>query len=221
MNFSAFKGLVAAIFLAVLATGCATAPKSYDYSAFKQSRPKSIVVLPPLNSSPDVKASYSMLAQVSYPLAESGYYVLPVALVDAAFKENGLSNAADIHAVSTNKLQEIFGADSALYVEVKQYGTSYKIISSETLVVAEAKLVDLKTGQTLWTGSARASSEENNNNNNGIAGMLISALINQIASNLSDKSHNYAGIASQRLLTAGGGNGRLLYGPRSPNYGKD
>ena len=119
MNFSVCKGILAALFLIVLASGCATAPKSYDYTAFREAKPRSIVVLPPLNSSPDVKATYSMLAQMSYPLAESGYYVLPVSLVDAAFKENGLSNAAEVHAVPTAKLREIFGADAALYVEVK------------------------------------------------------------------------------------------------------
>lgn len=221
MKFSACKGLLAALFLAVLTTGCATSPRSYDYTAFREAKPRSIVVLPPLNSSPDIKATYSMLAQMSYPLAESGYYVLPVSLVDAAFKENGLSNAAEIHAVSQNKLHEIFGADAALYVEVKEYGSSYRIISAETTVAADARLVDLRSGQTLWTGSARASSAENNNNNNGLAGMLISALINQIANSISDKSHTYAGIASQRLLTAGGGQGRLLYGPRNAKYGQD
>ncbi|HEY9102969.1 DUF799 domain-containing protein [Chitinimonas sp.] len=222
MNFSVCKGILAALFLIVLASGCATAPKSYDYTAFREAKPRSIVVLPPLNSSPDVKATYSMLAQMSYPLAESGYYVLPVSLVDAAFKENGLSNAAEVHAVPTAKLREIFGADAALYVEVKEYGSSYRIISSETAVAAEARLVDLRTGQTLWTGSARSSSaENNNNNNNGLAGMLIGALINQIANSVSDKSHTYAGITSQRLLTAGGGQGRLLYGPRNAKYGQD
>jgi hypothetical protein len=61
-------GLAAAAVAALLATGCAT-PTPYDYSAFKQSRPTSILVLPPLNISPDVAATYSMLEQVTLPLA--------------------------------------------------------------------------------------------------------------------------------------------------------
>ena len=68
--------------------------QAYDYTAYKQSRPRSILVLPPLNESPEVAASHSMLSQVTMPLAEAGYYVLPVALVDETFKQNGMSTAS-------------------------------------------------------------------------------------------------------------------------------
>ncbi|WP_308418102.1 DUF799 domain-containing protein [Chitinimonas sp. BJB300] len=221
MTFDAIKGVGAALLLAVLATGCAT-PKAYDYSAFKQSRPKSILVLPPLNRSPDVKATYSMLSQMTHPLAESGYYVVPVALANEAFRENGLNNADEVHGVSAKKLREIFGADAALYVTIQEYGTSFKLISSEVTVAAQGKLVDLKTGQVLWSGSARSSSTENNSSNSGdgLTSILISALINQVANTLSDNAHKYAGITSERLLSAGS-NGQILYGPRSPKYGTD
>lgn len=192
-----------------------------DYSAYKQARPKSILVLPPLNESPDVKATYSMLSQVTLPLAEAGYYVMPIAVVDETFRHNGVTNPADIHGLSPAKLNEIFGADAGLYITVKEYGTSYMLISSETVVTASATLVDLKTGTTLWTGSARASSEEGNNGNNGgLVGMLITAAVKQIINTATDAGHPIAGIASQRLLSAGRPTG-LLYGPRSPKYGTD
>lgn len=58
----------------LLLTGC-TQPKQYDYSAFKQSKPKSILVLLPQNETPEVMASYGFMSQVTLPLAESGYYV--------------------------------------------------------------------------------------------------------------------------------------------------
>ncbi|MBS0544377.1 MAG: DUF799 family lipoprotein, partial [Proteobacteria bacterium] len=101
---------LAATAAALIATGCAAPGPSYDYSAFKQSRPASLLVLPPLNSSPDVGATYSMLSQVTLPLAESGYYVLPVSLVDETFHQNGLHNPAEMHDVKLQKLREIFGA---------------------------------------------------------------------------------------------------------------
>ena len=207
------------LFIAVILAGCATS-QPYDYSEYKQSRPHSILVLPPINNSPDVNATYSMLSQMTYPLAESGYYVFPVTLVDETFKQNGLNTTADIHAVTPNKLREIFGADSALYITITKYGTSYMVISSAAIVSASAKLIDLKTDKLLWQGSASASSEEGQNNSGGLAAILISAIIKQIVSNVMDASHNVAGITSQRLLFAGHQNG-ILYGPRSPNYGKD
>ncbi|MEH2922045.1 DUF799 domain-containing protein [Samsonia erythrinae] len=214
-----FLGLCGLVFALVL-TGCAK-PVPYDYTAFKESKPKSILVLPPVNHSPDVKASYSLLSQVTYPLAESGYYVLPVAVVDETFKQNGLSTASDIHALSTAKLRQIFGADAALYLDVKEYGTSYTVINSETRVSADARLVDLRTGKLLWSGSATASSnEQQSNSNGGIIGILVQAAVNQIADTISDKGHDVAGVTSARLLAAGHARG-MLYGPRSLQYGKE
>lgn len=219
MSLRMVKTLVGLCALALLG-GCAT-PKTVDYSAFKQSRPKTILVLPPLNESPDVKATYSLLSQVTYPLAEAGYYVMPIALVDETFKQNGLNTPGDIHQVSPAKLQEIFGADAALYITVKEYGTSYMLITSETAVTVSARLVDLRTGAALWTGTARASSEEGNNANaGGLVGMLITAAVKQVINSSTDAGHPIAGVASQRLLSAGQPAG-LLYGPRSPKYGSD
>ena len=211
---------LACLAIAALATGCAT-PKPYDYTAYKQSRPRSILVLPPLNESPEVAASLSMLSQVTMPLAEAGYYVLPVTLVEETFKQNGMSTASDIHGVAPAKLKEIFGADAALYVTVSKYGTSYSVISSDTIVSASAKMVDLKTGAVLWTGSASASNNEGNNNNSGgLVGILVTAALKQIINTATDASHDVAGITSQRLFSTGY-NGGLLYGPYSPKYGTD
>ena len=153
MKLARLSGLVAGFTLLALLGGCAPT-KSVDYSAFKQAKPRSILVLPPLNESPDVKATYSMLSQVTFPLAEAGYYVVPVALADETFRQNGLTSAGDVHQVSPAKLREIYGADAALYVTVSDYGTRYMVISSATIVTASAKLVDLRSGTTLWTGAA-------------------------------------------------------------------
>lgn len=66
-----FLKLFAAVSVVALMAGCAVPTKNVDYAAFKASKPRSIVVLPPLNESPDVKATYGMLSQVTTPLAEA------------------------------------------------------------------------------------------------------------------------------------------------------
>ncbi|CNH91789.1 putative lipoprotein [Yersinia massiliensis] len=210
---------ICAVMMALLLTGCAK-PVQHDYSAFKQSKPKSILVLLPQNQSPEVAASHGMLSQVTLPLSEAGYYVLPVAVVEETFKQNGMTNAGDISAASPAKLHKIFGADAVLYITVVQYGTSYQIITSDTRVTANAKLVDLRNGQLLWSGSATASSNEGDNSSGGIIGMLVQAAVSQISNTLTDRSHDIAGVTSARMLTAGTPNG-ILYGPRSPQYGKE
>ncbi|PMS38735.1 hypothetical protein B0G57_102361 [Trinickia symbiotica] len=219
-KFLSFKLWLALSTLGLLAA-CAQPVKHVDYTAFKSSRPRSILVLPPENETADVTATNSMLSQMTLPLAESGYYVVPVAVMDETFKQNGLTMAAEIQATSPAKLREIFGADAALYSKVTQYGTVYHLIDSATVVTASAKLIDLKTGDVLWEGRASASSNEGNSNSGGgLIAMLVTAAIKQIANSLTDKSHDIAGVTSYRLLHAGPPNG-LLYGPRSPKYGTD
>ncbi|MCV2883416.1 DUF799 domain-containing protein [Aestuariibacter sp. AA17] len=204
---------------ALVLTGCMTTP-GYDYTAFRNADPHSIVVLPPINNTPEVIAPYSLMSQVSAPIAESGYYTFPVALVDQTFKNNGLTVANDIHAVPTPKLHEIFGADAALYITIEEYGTSYVVISSETIVTANATLVDLRTGTVLWQHNATASSAETRNSNGGgLVGILVEAALNQILETVMDHGFNIAGLTSNRLLSSESHNG-LLYGPRSPKYGQ-
>jgi hypothetical protein len=216
--FSHFSRL-SLLLLAILLTGCASSG-SYDYSALKQSKPRSILVLPPLNNSPDVRATYSFLSTVTAPLAESGYYVFPVALVDQTFKENGLPNPGEMHQAPLPKLAEIFGADAALFITVEQYGAVYTVIDSSVIVTANARLMDTRTGQLLWEGKASASSSEGQNSSgNGIVGILITSLVKQIAGSIGDKGHGIARITSSRLLTARSGG--LLPGPRSPMYEKN
>jgi hypothetical protein len=96
------------------------------------------------------------------------------------------------------------------------------VFDSVATVTVQAKLVDLRTGTTLWQGSASANSNENNNNNSnsfGLVGLLIQAAVKQVVNKASDAAYPVAGVTSQRLLHTGA-NG-LLYGPRSARYGTD
>jgi hypothetical protein len=214
-KFTLAFGLLAAALL----SGCAnTQIEPYNYTAFKEADPKSILVLPPTHTTPNVQATNSVFAQVTRPLAESGFYVLPVSLVAESLKENGVTQAAEAHDIPLNKLQEVFGADAVLYLNVTEYGTVYRVVASDTSVAVEARLVNGQTGDLMWAGSARASTaEQQNQQQGGLVGMLITAVVAQVISSIRDDSHPMAGLATQRLLTAAQPRG-MLHGPRSPNY---
>lgn len=191
----------------------------FDYTAFKESRPKSILVLPPLNESPEVKATWGMLTATTMPLSEAGYYVFPVAVANETFKQNGLSNPADIHEVKLDKLREIFGNDAVLYITIKDYGTSYQVIQSVTTVSAQAKLVDARNGKELWHGTVTTSDAGQKSNGN-ILGALLGAVIDQIVGTLGDKGYDMAQTAGVQLLSPNRTDG-ILYGPRSEHYQKE
>ncbi|MEN4829988.1 DUF799 domain-containing protein [Pantoea vagans] len=200
--------------MVLLLTGCAQPKKPYDYTAFRASKPASILVLPAANTSPDINAAHSLNSLVTRPLAEAGYYVFPVAVVEETFQQNGLTSASDAQAVSAKRLNEIFHADSALYISISDYGSSYRVIDSVTTVTAKARLVDLRSGKEIWQGTATATdNDQGNNNNNGVIGILVSAAIKQISDNVTDKAHTVAGLTSNRLLSQNE-QGGLLTGPR-------
>lgn len=216
------KRLFALSTVTLLFAGCAVAPKNTrDLSSYTTHMPKSILVMPPVNESPDTRATYSYWSTVTVPVAEAGYYVFPISVVDTMFKENGIYNGSDAQTVSTQKLQEIFGADAALYVKVKEYGSKYQVIQTVATVAVEAKLVDLKTGQLLWEGSEKQILA-NSNNNAGLVGMLVGALVDQISNHLSDKAYVLSGTVSQLLYSPRLNQQKgLLYGPRSPNFSQN
>jgi len=212
-----------ALVVAVLLAACA-GPKrqAMDYTAFRNAKPGSILVLPPVNDTSDVNATSGMLSQMTMPLAESGYYVMPVAEVTETFRQNGITLPADMQEVPLAKLREIFGADAVLYTKVTQYGSVYQVVDSNTYVSASAKLVSLTSGDVLWQGTASANGKElgDSGAGGGIIVMLVQAAVKQIAHSLTDESHKVSALTSQRLLSAGHPNG-LLYGPHSPKYGTD
>ena len=216
------RSMLSAIAITAVAalTGCATTkPAAYDYTAFNKARPVSLLVLPPLNESPDVKATPALWSQATLPLAEAGYYVLPVTLVDETLRQNGVQTPDDAQSIPFAKLREVFGADAAVYIKVTKYGTSYAVVASETRVEAEARIVDLRSGELLWQGKAAASSaEQQQQSQGGLIGLLVAAVVHQILGTTTDAAYNYAGIASGRLLSPRF-NG-VLPGPRSPQYVK-
>lgn len=211
------------VFLACLGlVGCATAPVvPRDTALYQKHMPKSILVLPPINNTPDIRATYGYVASTTMPIAEAGYYVLPIALVDQTFKENGISNAAEMHQVSAKKLRGIFGADAVMYITITEYGTKYHVISSVTGVAAQAKLVDLNTGALLWEGSAKQVKDSSSGSQSGLLNALINAAVSQVANQSKDDAHNIAQDVNAQLFKPTSQNNQgLLFGPRSIGFQK-
>ena len=202
--------------------GCAIQPvEPFDYAPFRAARPASVLVLPPINRSSDIAAPAAVWAQAAWPLAEAGYYVLPATLVAETFRNNGLTVAEDVHQVAPAKLREIFGADAALSLTITRYGVVYTLFDSQVVVSVQARLLDLRSGQELWTGQATASDAgQNNQGGGGLLAAVIAAAVKQVVNNLSDRSFPVAGLATRQLFQPGPLRG-VLYGPRSPLYGRE
>jgi hypothetical protein len=196
--------------------GCKTT-QPYDYTNFRAHPPRSILVIPPLNESTTVEGTYSYLSTVSRPIAERGYYVFPVAVVDQFLKDNGLPTAGEMNQVPPGKVGEITGADAVMYVELKQYGSKYVVLNSVTTVEVLAKLVDARTGILLWQG--RGFAQQSGSGSGHLLADLIAAAITQAINKKKDTAHNVSRLANDTLFLPESTG--LPYGPYSPKYDRE
>jgi hypothetical protein len=213
--------LVTFIFL-----GACAQSKPYDYTNFRERQPRSILVMPPVNQGTDIRGTYGYLSTVTQPLAEMGYYVFPVAIVDQFLKDNGLPTPGDMQQAPLHKLAEIFGTDSVLYITLLEYGAKYKVFDSAASVHAQAKLVDAKSGTVIWDGEVFAV-QNTGGGGGGLLGALVAAAVNQVVSSTKDVAHLVSMDANSMLFTGqprsafeatgkARGGPPLLYGPYHP-----
>lgn len=208
--------LAAILACALALAGCQTV-KPYDYTNFRAHPPRSILVLPPLNESTAVEGTYGYLTTVTRPVAERGYYVFPVAVVDQFMKENGLPSANEMQQAPLAKVAEITGADAVLFLDLKQYGAHYQVLNSVVVVEVAAKLVDTRSGTLLWEGHGTAQQAGSGGSGN-LLGDLIAAAITQALNKHTDRAHQVSRLANANLFFPE--QTGLPYGPYSPKYDK-
>jgi hypothetical protein len=209
-------GTAGAALCLLLLTGCNTV-KPYDYTDFRAHPPRSILVLPPLNESTAVEGTYGYLSTVTEPLAERGYYVFPVEVVDQYLKQNGMPTAGEMHQVPLNKVRDIIGADAVLFLTLKQYGSKYVVLNSVTTVQVEARLVDTRTGIVLWQGTGTA--EQRGAGSGNLLASLIAAAVTQAINSKTDRAHQVSRLANATLFYPK--DTGLPYGPYSPRFGQN
>jgi hypothetical protein len=200
---------------AMILGGCKTVTP-YDYSNFRAHAPRSILVLPPLNESNAVEATYGYLSTVSFPIAERGYYVFPVAVVDQFMKDNGLPSAHEMQEAPLAKMAEVTGADAVLFLDLKQYDSKYQVLASSTRVEVLAKLLDTRTGLLLWEG--RGYAEQGSGSSGNILADLVGAAISQAINKKTDRAHAVSRFANANLFYPE--NVGLPFGPYSAKYNK-
>ena len=197
----------------LMLSGCAVSHT--DYGNYLRHFPKSVLVLPPINESLEVQASGMFLSTVAAPLAERGYYVLPTAVVDAVFRENGVPLPPEMHQVPIAKLREIFGADAVMYVTIKRWTTTYVVLNTTTTVVLEYRLVDTDSALELWRLRQAFQYSPSGRQSNLIA-MAAVAAVHAAESTSGRLERDVAASANGEAFYAR--DHGLLLGPRHPDH---
>jgi hypothetical protein len=181
-----------------LLAGCAhNEPK--DLAKFKAANPTSILVVPVVNQSVEVTAPDYFLSTVSVPLAERGYYVFPVNLVKRLLEDEGLSDANMVHSAPAQKVCNLFGSDSVLYVNIKEWNAKYMVLTTVVNVDLRYVIKDCKTGDTLWEHDQKmVYTPKNNSTGNPIGDLVVMA----ISAAVTKAAPNYVPLARQANLLA-------------------
>ena len=222
---ASFSACITVAMAALLFSACASLPQEDPIP--RENIPRSILLMPPINRTVDVRAPAIFLANSTRPLAESGYYVIPVALSETVFIQNGIMTPEEAHIIDHAVLREIFGADAAMYITINSFGPSYQLLRSVVQVSAAARLVDLRTGQLIWSGQVFG--EHGGGSPVYITGgnifqqllmMAGQAAIDQVINVLMDPSERLAREAIQRAFSADGNHnsGRIPLGPHHPDF---
>ena len=194
------KTILIIILLSIIGTGCATLP-SKDYTAFNAANIRSILVVPVVNNSVDVTAPDYFLSSISIPVAEHGYYVFPVNLIKRTLEDDGLSDANLVHAASTTKLCELFGADAALYIVIEKWDAKYMILATTVTVELTYVLKSGVSGEVLWEDKqTRTYSPQSSSSGHplvDLVSMLINAAMAKALPNYMPLAHQANNIAFQ------------------------
>jgi hypothetical protein len=190
--------------------GC-IAPQHANLDVFNAHQPRSIVVAPVVNESPEVTANSVFITSITQPLAERGYYVFPVYLTDMILRDLGLVEAGHIHQLPTERFYELFGADAVLLITIKDWSTKYLGLVSSVAVSMEYILKDTKTGEVLWKNNQ---GYVQSSGGSDLISMAVSAAINALIT-------DYLPLARQANFLAFQPPKGLPAGPYHPQYQQD
>jgi len=193
-----------------LLAGCASVGKR-DLSTFYAHEPRSIIVVPVVNESPEVTAPAVFVTTITVPLAERGYYVFPVYLTELLLRDLGLPEAGLVHQLPSQRFFDLFGADAVLFITIKDWSTKYLILVSSVVVEMEYVLKDTRTGTVLWQSKQQVA--RSSGGSNPIA-MVVSAALNALFT-------DYLPLARQANNQVFRPPSGLPSGPYHPEHGKD
>ena len=139
--------------VAFIMSGCVnTTTKQQAFpSMYDSNKPVSIVIAPVINNTTAAEATNYLNATVAQPLADKGYYVLPVPVTSHIFETSGVIDGAQLKAVPMQTFKDKFGADAVMFITLTNWETNYIVVGGNVTVGMEYALVSTSTSEVLWS----------------------------------------------------------------------
>lgn len=143
-------GLFLSIATTVLLIGCVSTPvkKSQTYPLLYAERPKSIMILPPINKSVNVEAKEQFYSSLIVPLTLNGYYVLPPLLAIDILKEESAYDTENFIGNSMKPVGALFGVDAVLFTTIHNWDKTSLL--NRIVIKVEYMLKSTKTDSILF-----------------------------------------------------------------------
>jgi hypothetical protein len=203
--------------LLALFTGCSST-NSVNSAAFIANHPRSILVLPVNNGSNTIDAPAMALPRIPIHFLNLGYYVLDPALTNDYFLSEGAPTPAEIEQIDPGKFKTIFGADAVLYTKITEWDTTYIVINTHSRVTIEYKLVDTRSGQTLWE---QEQTEEESSGGGSLVEMVANAAVNAVVSQVERHGRENALFDRANRNVFYDRLDNIYFGPYHPLYTQD
>ena len=155
----------------VLITKYEAFPKMYD------EQPLSILVLPPLNSSTAVESKEYYLTTISEPLSLSGFYVMPIEIINQIMKDEGIDDSSEFLNLDPAIFNQHFGSDAVLFTEILKWDTSYAVVAGSVTVQIMFLLKSSHTGEVLWSYNEQVTVNTTGDNDIGGSMGFLLALV--------------------------------------------
>lgn len=200
-------------------SGCVTPPtyvtKGEEFPSMYVEKPRSLLIMPPINLSTAAEAKDYYATTVEMPIALHGYYTFPYQLTADVLKQQGIYDSELVYDIPLNKFYDYFGADAVLFTKIVHWDTSYTVVSSTLTVSIDAEIKSTKTSAVLWQYNGTVVVDLSvNSGAGGMAGLLINAIATAINTAAADYT-TYAKVANGRFV------GSIPYGPYHPLYLQD
>lgn len=186
--------------------------RQQQYGAMYEYKPKTIVVMPPINQTNFAEAKDYFYTTMSLPLIEKGYYVFSPYLTLEMFQTEGAYNSEMFIDGSLEQFKNVLNCDAVMFTKINKW--EKKAAGGKIKVDVEYILKSSATGEILYTSSGEINLDTSINGGGGGFGALVSLVATAINTAAVDKV--IAGRACNQYVLQD-----LPEGPYSPNYLSD
>jgi hypothetical protein len=168
---------LASVTAVLLGVGCA-APVVYTTADFNRYKPRTVLVLPPENTTSNTEVMEKCYPIIFSKLAQRGYYAVSPELALQLFRANKLNDPGRLNRLPTKTFHQVFAVDAVLRTRVTDWSSKYVVLTSVVSVGFDMELVDTRTGKVLWRRKQTLAKSPNTSASGGdFVGQLVASLV--------------------------------------------